>query len=170
MDKSIEKPIPIEDEPEAGDTVTNKLEGTKSFPLDYFLKQKKVDIKPRINSGHIGTVLSEVEEHSLPLKEDSLGYLHDAIIDNAPENIDVSSWSMAYIKASGAMTSFLRGLRNSFSKHTYHESFYKIQSFSNQDIVDAVLNSGQADWSKNPSYYMALSEEMILRVRSNIRI
>ena len=83
-----------------------------------------------------------------------------------PEDVKETEWKSAIKKARDEIVPFLESLKGIVSKKVYHDSFATISKFSNQALMEAVLNSNETDWRAKPAYYSALSEETFLRVRN----
>jgi len=84
----------------------------------------------------------------------------------APKNVNKREWGDAHNKAVDEIRRFLGSLVGRTSKAAYNEAVNSIAKLSNADLVRAVLDSSEIDWSTKPAYYKALAEEMELRARN----
>ena len=146
-------------------TGDNGEEKETPFPVDYFLRQGRT--KTETNTSHESLDSGLPPEFEPRQGEGMREYLdRQMVYIKAPKDVDAKSWREAHDKVREEMMSFLNGLKGSISKRIYHDSFARIQNFSNSDIVKIILESSQVDWISNPAYYTALSEEMDLRVNA----
>lgn len=141
----------------------------EALPLDYFIK--KFGTKPNNITPHNEQIISDnvigsdVDAYRAEQGESLMSVIDGMYAETAPKDVDAKLWGEAHHKAWHEISKFLDGLSGQISRRAYHESFARIQDFSNIDIVNIILNSSESDWSAHPAYYKALSEE--IRVRSS---